>query len=151
MPSISRTYFLIDQKNEEIHQKATTSFDQFLIPIQSIERNSRSIETMKNFITNFLPELIDSWFLFNQSKTTFDWSKGILNWSKLAKLNFSQNFSGNHFWHLHCSSIKNTFWFYQRRFTDQTLLSWTIIMLETLKNIILIWLGINFIILALTW
>ena len=47
---------------------------------------------MKNFIIEFLLESIDSRFLFDQLKRTFDRSKGILDRSKLAKLNFSQNF-----------------------------------------------------------
>ena len=99
MPSIGRTFFSINRKNEEIHHKVIASFDRFLIPvwlientIQSIERNSQLIETMKNFIIEFLPESICSRFLFDQSKRTFDRSKGILDRSKLAKLNFSQNF-----------------------------------------------------------
>ena len=99
VPLIGWTFFLIDQKNEEIHHKATTSFDQFLIPVQSIEnnirsieRNSRSIETMKNFIIEFLPKSISSRFLFDQSKRTFDRSKGILDRLKLVKLKFFHNF-----------------------------------------------------------
>ena len=47
---------------------------------------------MKNFIMEFLPKLIRSQFLFDQLKRTFDRSKGIFDRSKLAKLNFSQNF-----------------------------------------------------------
>ena len=39
---------------------------------------------MKKFITKILPHSIDSRFLFDQSKSTFGRSKGILNQSKLA-------------------------------------------------------------------
>ena len=108
MPSIGRTYYSIDRK-------------------------------MKKFITKVLPRSIDSRFLFDWSKSTFNRSKGILDrlrqwrislWSfcltqsvldsssinrkvhsidrNSQKLNFSE-FSSNHFWHLHYSSIKNTF------------------------------------------
>ena len=91
--------FFDRSKNQEIHHKASASFDWFLIPIRSIkinirsiERNSQSIETMKNFIIKFLPGSIDSQFLFDQSKSTFDRLKGILDQSKLAKTKFFQNF-----------------------------------------------------------
>ena len=127
--AFDRLNLLLDQsKNEEIHHKASTSFDWFSIPvwlieinIRSIERNSRSIETMKNFNIKFLLDSNGSQFLFDQSKSTFNRSKGILDRLNLAKMNFYQNFSGSHSWHLHCSTIKNTFWFYQQRFTNQTL------------------------------
>ena len=43
---------------------------------------SRSIEKMKKFITKLFPCSIDSRFLFDQSKLTFDRSKGILDQSR---------------------------------------------------------------------
>ena len=119
VPSVDRTCLSIDRKNEEIHHKATALFDWFSIPVQSIlnniwsiKRNSRSNETMKNFIIEFLSKSIGSQFLFDQSKGKFDWSK-------LTKLNFSE-FSSNRFSQFLLFSIKNTFWFYEWRFTDQT-------------------------------
>ena len=88
---INRMCPSIDRKMKKFNTKPLL-FDRFSIPVRSIEnnirlieRNSRSIETMKNFIIVFLPKSIGSWFLFDQSK-------GILNRLKLAKLNFSQNF-----------------------------------------------------------
>ena len=76
VPSISRTYYSIYRKMKKFIIK--------LLP--------RSIKTMKNFNIEFLPDSIGSQFLFNQSKGTFNRSKRILDRSKLAKLNFSQNF-----------------------------------------------------------
>ena len=108
VPSISWTFYSIDQKNEEIYHLASASFDWFLNPIQlvekyiwSVEKNSRSIETR---ITEFFR-------IFQEPFLT----------SSLL------------------SSIKNTFWFYQWRFTDQTLKFWrslsrTLIILETFKT-----------------
>ena len=76
VPSIGRTYYSIYRKMKKFIIK--------LLP--------RSIKTMKNFNIEFLPDSIGSQFLFNQSKGTFNRLKRILDWSKLAKLNFSQNF-----------------------------------------------------------
>ena len=143
MPSIGRTFFSIDRKNEEIHHKVTASFDRFLIPvwliennIQSIERNSQLIETMKNFIIEFLPKSIDSQFLFDQLKRTFNRLKGILDRSKLAKLKFFSEFSSNHFW-CFCYFPSKHFlilWMKIHRSNIEVFKIRTIIMLETLKT-----------------
>ena len=155
--AFDRSNLLLDRsKNEEIHHKGSTLFDWFSIlvrsieiNIRSVERNSRSIETMKNFIIEFLPDSIGSRFLFYQSKSTFDQSK-------LVKSEFFQNFAAAVFHSFCYFPSKTPFWFYEWRFTNQTLrfsrsLSRTLIMLETLENIILISLGINIIILALAY
>ena len=61
--------------------------------IPSIDRTFFSIDQkMKKFIIKSLPDSIDSRFLFDQLKRTFDRLKGILNRSRLVKLNFFQNF-----------------------------------------------------------
>ena len=101
VPSIGRIFSSIDKKNEEIHHKVTVSFDLFSILIQSaeknirsIERNSPSIKTMKNFIIEFLPKSIGSQFLFDQSNQSkehsIDWKEFLID-PNLQKLNFSQN------------------------------------------------------------
>ena len=77
-------------------------------------------QKMKKFIIKSLPDSIDSRFLFDQSKRTFDRLKGILNRSRLIKLNFFQNFLVIVFY-VFTVSIKNTFWFYKRKLIDQTL------------------------------
>ena len=38
VPSIGQTFFSIDRKSEEIHHKTTVTFNQFSIPIRSIEK-----------------------------------------------------------------------------------------------------------------
>ena len=49
--------------------------------VPSIGQTYYSIDRkMKKFITKILSHSIDSRFLFNQSKSTFDRSKGILDW-----------------------------------------------------------------------
>ena len=146
---------LLDQlKNGEIHHKGSTSFDWFPILVQSIEinirsveRNSQSIETMKNFIMEFLPESIGSRFLFNQLKRTFDWSKGISVRSKLTKLKFFLEFSSNCFW-CFCYFPSKHFlilWMKIHRSNIKVFKIKNYNNARNLENIILISLGINFI------
>ena len=108
VPSINRTFYSIDRKNEEIHHLTSASFDWFLNPIRSIEKYIRSVEKNSRSIETRITEFFR---IFEEPFLT----------SSLL------------------SSIKNTFWFYQWRFTNQTLkfsrsLSRTLIMLETLKT-----------------
>ena len=89
--------------------------------VPSIDWTFFSIDQkMKKFIIKSLPDSIDSRFLFDQLKRTFDRLKGILNRSRLVKLNFFQNFLVIVF-DVFTFSIKNIFWFYKRKLIDQTL------------------------------
>ena len=89
--------------------------------VPSIDWTFFSIDQkMKKFIIKSLPDSIDSRFLFDQLKRTFDRLKGILNRSRLLKLNFFQNFLVIVF-DVFTFSIKNTFLFYKRKLIDQTL------------------------------
>ena len=108
VPSICRTFYSIDRKNEEIHHLTSASFDWFLNPIRSIEKYIRLVEKNSRLIETCITEFFR---IFQEPFLT----------SSLL------------------SSIKNTFWIYQWRFTYQTLrfsrsLSRTLIMLETLKT-----------------
>ena len=71
-------------------------FDWLKRKIQLIERNSRSVEKLKKFIIKSQVDSINSWFLFDRLNGSFDQLKGILDWSKLLKLNFLE-FSPNSF------------------------------------------------------
>ena len=88
----------------------------------------------------YFPRLTKKWRNTSQSYCLI---RSILDSYSISRKEYSidwKEFSiGNRFWHLHCSSIENTFWFYQWKFTNQTLRfsisrSRTIIMLETLKT-----------------
>ena len=65
---IHRRYFLIDQNIQQIHFKVSGWLNPVLIPIQSIEENSRLVEKLKKSITKSQVDSIDSWL-------PFDWSK----------------------------------------------------------------------------
>ena len=73
--SIDRKGFSIDQDNEEFQHRVSAWLNWFSIPLQSIERYIRSIETRKNWIfQNFLVTIFDI-FIIPPSKTPFSlWS-----------------------------------------------------------------------------
>ena len=67
---------------QSFNTKSKTS-EKFKIQcLRSVEPFSQSIKKMKKFITKPLPCSIDSRFLFDQLKRTFDRSKGILDRSR---------------------------------------------------------------------